>query len=280
MSTPSNFFTLPFELRSSIYFRAIMLDLLGRDVRFEEDDAQDMLHHNEYDYSPEHPTGIRTNPQRVVPVLYILPSLLLVSKQVRAEAEQVLYSRCTLVWRFRKDTTILENLAHIPSRNFQFIHAVEYYHAVFREEIDTSEALREVVADLINLLPNLRNLTLNLRFNNATSTSSSDPKAVAHNFEKLLGPLLGRIATVDLYLWWDGWYGDECDGYPQPSVRKIRERLSGQLPTTSVGWYGPLYDYAWVSKIHNLDNPIMLMGKEHPAKACEGKLKDPPGHDR
>ena len=281
MSNPTGLFALPLELREAIYFHAIMSELLHRDARFQEDDLQNSMHTSEFDIRMQSfmqsfglgEEALLPQPPKKAPILYGLPALLSVSRQVRAEAEKLLYSRCTLVWRFHEDIGVPENLKHIPSRNLPFIHSVEYYQSVHGEPIDTSDVLRKAIAALVELLPSLCKFTLNLHFLESTFTSSSDPEEVAKKFAQRLGPCFARIARVDLNMWDDGLYGGECGGFPQPSLWKITEHLSGRLQNTDIWLYGSALDHEWAEKIHDLDNPIILMGMEHPARAREAKAE-------
>ncbi|KAL8832654.1 MAG: hypothetical protein Q9170_004794 [Blastenia crenularia] len=141
--------------------------------------------------------------------------------------------------------------------------------------IDTSVALQQEVAALVQYLPNLRNLIFNVHFSNSTSTSSDDPEVVAHNFEKRLGPSLATIRNVTVHMNDDGFYGDEVDECPQPSVWEIAAGLQRRLPKVKVRSHGWETDHEWVAKIFDLEHPIMLMGKEHPAKPRQIKPKKP-----
>ncbi|KAL8779677.1 MAG: hypothetical protein Q9213_006824 [Squamulea squamosa] len=258
----SIFLSLPLELRESIYLSTIMFDLLHRDALYDEDARQSYCPYHEW----EDDEAKLEDEKAVVaaPVLYGLPALFSVSRQVRAEAEKVMYLRCTLVWRY-PGPSVSEDLKHIPSRNHQFIRSVEYYNwSCFHPSLE----LCDEIANLNQLLPNLRNLTLHLRFENSTSTSSSNPEEVAKGLDLLLGRILARVPNVVLSLWEDGWYGDECGASPQPSLGSIVSHLIVQefFSKKHIRWYGWEEDHNWVDKIQDLNNPIMLMGRQHPAR--------------
>lgn len=106
VSGQNNFFTLPLELREPIYLRTIMSELFHPGVLLEEDEKQSCYHRP---FGPEEDC--------IVPILYGFPALFFVSRQLRAEAERMLYSRCTLAWCFRSDIAIAEDLKHVPFRN-------------------------------------------------------------------------------------------------------------------------------------------------------------------
>ncbi|KAL8769092.1 MAG: hypothetical protein Q9209_004878 [Squamulea sp. 1 TL-2023] len=238
-----------------------MFNLLHRDVFYDEDARQSYRPYHEEEDGAELEDE---KPKIIAPILYGLPALFSVSRQVRAEAEKVLYLHCTLVWRY-PGPSVSEDLEHIPSRNHEFLRSVEYYDWSW---FHPSPKLCDEITNLTQLLPNLRNLTLHLRFHNGTSTLSSNPEEVAKGLDRLLGPILARVPNVVLSLWEDGWYGDEYDASPQPSLESIVSHLVVQefLSTTHIRWYGWKEDHRWVGKIQNLDNPIMLMGREHPAR--------------
>ncbi|KAI4189451.1 MAG: hypothetical protein L6R41_001469 [Letrouitia leprolyta] len=247
---------LPLEIRENIYFHAIMPDPEYR-----------------VNYNNRLPVFMQS-PQRKPPILKEFPALLFVSKQVRAEAERVLYSKCTLVWRSHFCSATPQDLSAIPSHCIRWIHSVEYYYTGPCDSIDTSEDLRQEFETLVRLLPNLHNVTLSLAFHNGTGTSSADPKVVAENLEKLLGASLGLCRTATLYIDQDGYYGDEVYGDHQPDVHDIMEHLRKRLPKVRVDWSPGWWDSGWVIQIYDLDHPILLMGSEAFAKSRESIMRE------
>ncbi|KAL8922388.1 MAG: hypothetical protein Q9172_003581 [Xanthocarpia lactea] len=156
MSSQSIFFTLPLELRESIYSTAIMSHLLDRDE----------IYKKEYGWQSNYRQLLLLCREEddietvISPVLYWLPALFFVSRQIGAEAERVLYLHCTLVWVF-PSLSLSKDLEHIPSRHHQFVRSVEYSDSF---PCDPSHTLHRQLATLVDLLPNLRNLTINFTF--------------------------------------------------------------------------------------------------------------------
>ncbi|KAL8693078.1 MAG: hypothetical protein Q9224_003825 [Gallowayella concinna] len=263
------FFTLPLELRDMIYFYTIMFDLQHRDVFLQEDVDQDYQHleiqhghHGCQDDPPAHR-------QRIAPVLYSLPALFFVSKQVRAEAEKVLYFGCTLVWR-SPGATVAQDLARIPSRNRQYIRSVEYYHYAWSYHFLREQTLFDQISALSRLLPRLQKLTINLNFGQMKSKSMPDGEAVAKYLNKRLEPLLTSIPNVllNIHEYWI--YGDLCQGYPQSFfvdlVRHLRAQPLWSTQQKQVIWCKCEIRIRESPKIRDLENPIMLMGTELPAR--------------